>query len=78
MKKSKRLAIMLKHRELVKVGKYEVAYKLLRLLVKKQVTLGFSDACCEAEKILERLKCYETYDTHNFAIFYDFSINKRG
>ena len=74
MKKSKRLSIMLKHRELVKAGKYEVAYKLLRLLIKKQVTLGFSDVCCEAEKILENLKCVVTYDSRYYlATFHDFS-----
>lgn len=74
MKKSKRLAIMLKHKELVKAGKYEVAYKLLKLLLNGHIVLGFSDVCHETEKILEKLNCIVTYDSRYYlATFYDFS-----
>ena len=74
MKKSKRLAIMLKHKELVKSGKYKVAYNLWRLLVRGRITLGFSDECHETECILENLNCVVTYDSKYYlATFYDFS-----
>lgn len=60
-KKSKRLAIMLKHWELVKHGDFEVAWLLLRLLRHGHVVLDYGDAAFAAECILERLECVITY-----------------
>ncbi len=73
MKKSKRLAIMLKHRELVKIGEYKIAYNLWRLLIRGRITLGFSDECYETERILEKLNCVVTYNSRYLATFHDFS-----
>ena len=44
MKTSKRLKLKMKHAELVKAGKYEVARKLLNLLNDGYVKLGRSNA----------------------------------
>ena len=60
-KKSKRLAIMMKHRELVQQGSLEVAQVLLRLLRRGRVSLGYGDAEYTAERVLEKLGCVITY-----------------
>lgn len=74
MKKSKRLAIMMKHRELVDMGKLEVAHKLFTLLRKHVVSLYLSDADYEAEIILDRLGCHLSYPTGGiYSLAYDYS-----
>ena len=72
-KKSKRLAIMMKHRELVRQGAMEVAHVLLRLLRRGKATLGYGNAEYEAERILEKLGCVITYRRpHYLATAHDF------
>ena len=72
-KKSKRLAIMLKHRELVRQGSMDIAHVLLRLLRRGRVSLGYGDAEFAAECILERLGCVITYSRPHFvATAHDF------
>lgn len=73
MKKSKRLAIILKHRELVKQGRFEVAWHLLRLLVRGRVVLGYSDSQHEAETICSKLGCLICYPSpHYYAEVHDY------
>lgn len=56
MKPSKRLKLKMKHAELVKAGKYEIAWKLFGLLKRGAITLGSgNEASCEADKILEKM-----------------------
>lgn len=56
MKQSKRLQLKLKHAELVRAGKYEVAWKLFSLLKRGSITFGWgNDASCEADAICEKL-----------------------
>ena len=56
MKTSKRLQLKLKHAELVKAGKYEVAWKLFSLLKRGAIILGYgNEASCEADRILENI-----------------------
>ncbi|MCU6714931.1 hypothetical protein OCV58_08415 [Megasphaera butyrica] len=56
MKTSKRLKLKMKHAELVKAGKYEIAWKLFGLLKRGAITLGSgNEASCEADKILEKM-----------------------
>lgn len=56
MKTSKRLQLKMKHVELVKAGKYEVAWKLFSLLKRGAIILGSgNEVSCEADKILEKL-----------------------
>ena len=72
-KKSKRLAIMLKHRELVRQGSLEIAHVLLRLLRRGRVSLGYGDAEFAAEGILEKIGCVVTYSRPHFvATAHDF------
>jgi hypothetical protein len=72
-KKSKRLAIMMKHRELVAKGQYFIAYKLLRLLNKgNYITLYFGDYDMEVERILEKLGCQISIDRRGYAKAYSF------
>ena len=72
-KKSKRLAIMMKHRELVRKGAMEVAHVLLRLLRRGEATLNYGDAEYAAEQILEKLGCFIRYSgSHYLATAYDF------
>ena len=61
MKKSKRFALMLKHKELVSAGKLTVAWVLLKLLKKHCISLGYDDAAFEAECICEKLGCNISY-----------------
>lgn len=49
------LKLKVKHMELVKNGKYYVAYKLLRLMQDRQVLLGLGDDDWEASMILDKL-----------------------
>ena len=65
-KKSKRLTIMMKHRELVRQGSMDIAHVLLRLLRRGRVSLGYGDAEFAAECILERLGCVITYSRPHF------------
>lgn len=75
-KKSKRLAIMLKHRELVQAGKMETAHILLRLLQHGRVFLGYGDAEFDAESILKKLGCVITYSGPRYtATAFDFGRN---
>lgn len=56
MKTSKRLKLKMKHAELVKACKYEIAWKLFGLLKRGAITLGSgNEASCEADKILEKM-----------------------
>ena len=56
MKTTKRLAVKMKHFELVQKGKYEVAQKLFWLLLRGRVFLGCgNDASREADEICEKL-----------------------
>lgn len=56
MKTSKRLQLKMKHAELVKTGKYEVAWKIFSLLKHGSITLGWgNDASWEAEDICDKL-----------------------
>ena len=72
-RKSKRLAIMRKHRELVLQGQMEVARVLLRLLNRGRVMLGYGDAEFAAECVLERLGCVITYSRPRYvATAHDF------
>lgn len=72
-KKSKRLAIMLKHRELVRQGSLEIAHVLLRLLRRGRVSLGYGDAEFAAECVLEKIGCVITYSRPHFvATAHDF------
>ena len=72
-KKSKRLTIMMKHRELVRQGSMDIAHVLLRLLRSGRVSLGYGDAEFAAECILERLGCVITYSRPHFvATAHDF------
>lgn len=73
MKKSKRLAIMLKHRELVRSGKLEVAKHLLTLLIKHEAVLGIGDSSFEAELIVEKLGCHIRRPNHwAYVIAFDY------
>ena len=72
-KKSKRLAIIMKHRELVRQGQMEVASVLFRLLRRGRVCLGYGDAEFDAERILEKLGCVITYSYPRYvATAYDY------
>ena len=56
MKMSKRLQLKIKHAELVKQGKYDVAWKIFSLLKRGSLTLGSGDdASYEADIICEKL-----------------------
>lgn len=56
MKTTKRLAVKMKHFELVQKGKYEVAQKLFWLLRRGYLRLGSgNDISNEADKICEML-----------------------
>jgi hypothetical protein len=61
MKKSKRLALMLKYRELVAGGKLEHAWTILQLLRKHVITLGYSDVSNDVEIICEKMGCHIVY-----------------
>jgi hypothetical protein len=78
-RKSKRLAIMMKHREMVKQGKMDVAWSLLQLLRKHSISLGYSDGAYETERICERLGCHIAYrGRYYIAYVYDWgNANER-
>ena len=61
MKKSKRLALMLKYRELVAGGKLEHAWTIFQLLRKHVITLGYSDVSNDVENICDKLGCHIAY-----------------
>lgn len=72
-RKSKRLAIMLKHKELIKQGDMKTAWLLLHLLRRKRITLGYSDEEHKAECILEKIGCVITYSGRYYlATVHDF------
>lgn len=71
-KKSKRLAIIMKHQELIRAGKYFVAYKLLRLLQTGSINLYMGDYDMEAERILEKIGCRIVITRQLVSRAYDF------
>jgi hypothetical protein len=74
MKKSKRLALMLKHKELVKSGKLEIAYYILQILICHEKNLGYNDNSYEAELIAKKLGCKIFYPSHwYYSVVYDFA-----
>ncbi len=73
MKISKRLKIMMKHRDLIKHGEYDIAWVLLRLLHRGNIMLGLGDADFAAERILEKLGCAISYHHRRYLVtVYDF------
>lgn len=73
VKRSKRLSIIMKHRELVRRGEMEVARILLRLLLRGNIKLGYGDTEYDAERILEKLGCVITYSRPRYvATAHDF------
>ena len=61
-KTSKRLAIKMLHRDLIKQD-METAHILFKLLRHGQVTLDLSDKAHEAEVILDKIGCLITYSS---------------
>lgn len=55
MKTSKRLVLKIKHAELVKAGKYDVARKVLSLLNDGYITLGSNEASLETASICKKM-----------------------
>ena len=74
MKKSKRLALMMKHKELVKAGKYDIAYSILRLLVKHEIVLGLSESHFKAELVMYQIGCkIKHINNYSYAVVFDFA-----
>lgn len=74
MKKSKRFALMVKHKELVTAGKYDIAYKIFRLLVKHEIVLGLSESHFKTELELYKIGCKIRHsNNYSYAIAFDFA-----
>ena len=73
MRKSKRIKIKKMYSEMVKAGKYNIAYLLLQLLIKHYVTLWLDDDSYETQLKLEKINCNMWYASNgNKVIAYDY------
>ena len=54
--KNEKIFLMTEHKELVRMGKFQEARKLLDFLIRKRIVLGFSDADNCIENLLDALE----------------------
>lgn len=54
--KNKKEYLMMEHKELVRMGKFQEARELLDFLIRKRIILGFSDTDNYIESLLETLE----------------------
>ena len=54
--KNEKIFLMMEHKELVRMGKFQEARKLLDFLIRKRIVLGFSDADNCIENLLDALE----------------------
>lgn len=71
MVRSKRFQLKKKYSELVRIGEYYVARKILRLLIDRKIIIGWSDSDLKVEHICEELDCHIHINSRNMAVIYD-------
>ncbi len=65
----KKKRLMFVYHDMVKIGNFTVANKILRLLIKKKIALSLNDDDWEIERLAEKLNLSITY-SRNFNVAY--------